>query len=438
MERYHRWAAVSSSVLLFTGLAFLFGSRSLFLAAIIPAVYAGFSAVRTAPRTDALTIRRELSPESAHPGEAVEVTLTIENTGESVIPDLRVIDGVPQELAVTDGSPSLATTLGAKDKTVLEYTLIAKRGTYTFDPVSIRTQNFVASAYDTASTTPNGINHVECTLTVESIPLRESTTEETGPLSTETGGPGIEFHSTREYQPDDPIKRIDWRRYAKTGQLTTIQYHEYKAARVIVVIDARDPSYVVPRPEHPTAVELATYAASRAVSALRDAGHQVGLAAFGVSDPDLSVTPAWVEPANQMEFDARAQSIYDAAINPPEPPSYPQSKDSEPDLQDTEDVQRLLELLSPNSQVLYITPLLDSYPKQVTERLLTFGHPVTILSPDIIEGETLGQKVVEIERTLRITETRAVGASVINWEWQTALPLALNEVIQTSFTAIDQ
>jgi len=102
-----------------------------------------------------------------------------------------------------------------------------------------------------------------------------------GPLVTDDGGEGIEFHSVEEYRRGDPANRIDWRRYARTGELTSMTFRTERLAEVVVCVDARPASYRAADATEPHAVALAVDAAGRIGDALFDANHQVGLAGFG-------------------------------------------------------------------------------------------------------------------------------------------------------------
>jgi uncharacterized protein (DUF58 family) len=430
---------------MFVAVGLAFSAPTMLVAAVIPVVYVAYSALTTAPRTDGIEVRRELSTDAPSPGEAVTVTLVVENTGAGAVPDLRLADGVPERLAVTDGSPSGAMLLRAGGAARLEYTVVAKRGTHEFDPVTVRTWSLAASVTDSARVDPDGTSRFECTLAVEDAPLSERTTRFTGPLPTDTGGPGVEFHSIREYHPDDPMRRIDWRRLAKTGELTTVQYREYRAARVVILIDAREPTYVAPSDGHPTAAELATYAAARAVTAFRNAGHEVGLAALGVTDPGRSVTPAWVEPASRTEFDARAQRVYDAVAAREREHTSPTGERPDPSTPGTgtgsaskaadggdSTARRLVSLLSPESQVLFITPILDEHPRRVVDQLLAYQHPVTVLAPDVTGEASPGQRLRRVDREVTLSRVRRADVPVVNWPWTTPLPLALRTALATS------
>jgi len=66
------------------------------------------------------------------------------------------------------------------------------------------------------------------------------TTKYHGRVPTDVGGAGVEFHATREYRRGDPVKRIDWNRRARTGELATLELREERAATVVLLIDARE------------------------------------------------------------------------------------------------------------------------------------------------------------------------------------------------------
>ena len=50
-------------------------------------------------------------------------------------------------------------------------------------------------------------------------------------------GAGREFESLRDYQPDDEIRRIDWKATARRGRLVSRQYEVEKSQSVIIAID---------------------------------------------------------------------------------------------------------------------------------------------------------------------------------------------------------
>ena len=50
-------------------------------------------------------------------------------------------------------------------------------------------------------------------------------------------GAGREFESLREYQPDDELRRIDWKATARRGELISRQYEVERSQNVMLVLD---------------------------------------------------------------------------------------------------------------------------------------------------------------------------------------------------------
>ncbi len=78
-----------------------------------------------------------------------------------------------------------------------------------------------------------------CQLDAQAPPLSDRGTDRVGQLTTDAPGDGFTFHSTREYQRGDPAGRIDWRGYAKRGELSTVNYEQWVSTTVVFVVDAR-------------------------------------------------------------------------------------------------------------------------------------------------------------------------------------------------------
>ncbi|WP_179205349.1 DUF58 domain-containing protein, partial [Halobacterium hubeiense] len=291
------------------------GRSALFVAAVIPLAFVLYGALSAPRGGDPIRSTRDLSADSPLPGDRVTVELTVENVGGSALPDVRVADGVPGDLRVVDGSPDAALALPAGGTATVEYTVVADRGQFPFDAPTVRVRGASATNARTVEAPVDGADELNCRVSVADVPLRRQTTAHAGTLPTDSGGPGIEFHSTREYQRGDPASRINWRRYAKTGELSTVNYRERRAAAVVLAVDARDASDATAHAGTPSGASLSAYAAARAVEPLESAGHRVGLAVFGIDDPVTGGTdPAWVPPGTGDAHHARIAAVLDAAV----------------------------------------------------------------------------------------------------------------------------
>ena len=221
-----RWggAATVATIVLALGVGTL--NTSVFVAAIPPAVFVLYS-VATGVREPqfSLAVSRTVEPEKPQPGSDVTVTLTVENETDKALPDVRIADGVPSELVVTSGSPRAALALSPQQSETVTYTVAARRGRYEFEDPTVRTRSLAASTSATESVPAAGDRELDASFTVGSVGLANRTMPFAGTISVDTAGAGVEFHSTREYEPGDAVSRINWRGFAKRDELSTVDYH---------------------------------------------------------------------------------------------------------------------------------------------------------------------------------------------------------------------
>jgi len=447
------------------------GQRVLFVAAAVPLAFVAFAALSDLRDPDAVRVKRSLSDAAPLPGDRVTVSVTVENTGDAALTDLRVADGVPDGLRVVGGTTAGGFALPAGDAATVEYEVVADRGQFPFDDPTVRLRGAGSATARTASVPADGADSLDCRVTVADIPLRSQTTRHTGSLPTDTGGHGVEFHSTRDYQRGDPVSRIDWRQYAKTGDLTTVNYRERRAAAVVLAVDARTESDVTARDGAPSGAALSAYAAAQAVEPLETAGHQVGVAVFGFDGAASGVSdPAWVPPGSGDDHHARLAAVLREAVGgggggdggrdaaPDDPPDADGAPASEPaggrdaqpraaadggggdsettwlgDDDDAADepagddalVGRFAARVDPGTQVVVCSPALDEFPAALARRLAADGHEVTAVSPDVTATDTPGRTLAAADRALALAALRSTGAGVVDWSPDESLASAV-------------
>jgi hypothetical protein len=118
------WQGWLGGTLGLAGLGLLYGSPAVLAGAVVPLAYVTYAAVSALPTTVSLQIRRRVVANQITPGDTVPVRLTVENTGRSALPDLRVVDGVPETLGVADGSPRAAVSLRPGETATLSYAVV--------------------------------------------------------------------------------------------------------------------------------------------------------------------------------------------------------------------------------------------------------------------------------------------------------------------------
>jgi len=410
VHRTERWVGVSA--LAFGAAAFGAGFRlpAAFLLAVVGVGYATAARAGSAPDVE-VALERTLDEDAPEPGDSVTVTLEVTNAGERTLPDLRVVDGVPRTLDVADGSPRLGTALPPGESATVEYDIEARRGEHAFEPVRIAARDWLG----TTERETERLTHTELTCVPElealaSFPLRSQATDYAGRVTTDTAGSGVEFHSTRQYRRGDPIARIDWARVAKTGDMTTVDFREERAAETVVVLDTRADAHVADA-DNESAIDYGVAAGSAVASASLDTSNRVGLAAFG---PRWE----WISPGLGRTHRVRLREAL--ALSPAMAPTRPPEQ-----FRPLVAFRRLRERLPADAQVVFVSPLVDSYALTVARRLETRGYAVTLLSPDVTDTSTPGRALARLERRRRLTAARAVNIRVVDWDPGTALPVAL-------------
>jgi len=437
-ERVYRWRVGAVATAALVSFALLFASPLLLASAVIPLAYVVYGAISTVPPDATVRVERSFADPTPPPGEAVRVRLTIENVSERTLPDVRVVDGVPDDIAVTAGSPRACLSLRPGASTTVSYEVVTGRGTFTFDDPLVRLRSFSGGRVVTETVPVEGETALSSLDPVSAPPVGRRTTARAGTHPTDSGGEGLEFHSTREYRPGDAISRIDWRRFGKTGDLTTVSFREERAVRVVLVVDARPPGRVRPVAGEPTAATLAGYAAERFYENLRDANVTTDVAAFGVDGTDPAV-PTGAGPVPWVSGDRRnaravARSLFDTVQSATDDPGSVQSPNASTTVDDALDddplgqdearrqpvatesggdgsrpttdtnasdspagepdraertapdggddaLRFLLSQFPSTAHVLFVSPLQDDWPVQFVRRVRRRGYPVTVFSP---------------------------------------------------------
>ncbi|AQL42425.1 hypothetical protein BV210_06725 [Halorientalis sp. IM1011] len=457
--RVARWHGALVGALFASALGLYVGDHVFFLVATIPLAYVVYGHV-TGLGPPSLSVERTFEDDRVDPGERVTVTLTVENTGDRPIPDLRLVDGVPEAVTVADGSPAGAVALRPEESATVTYEVFPPRGAHEFGTVAVRGRSLAGTVTGTTTIDPAGDDTLRCTTLLDEFPLQDLTTPFAGQAPTDTGGDGIEFHSVREYRRGDPLSHVDWRRLARTGDLATVTYRQERAAAVVFVIDDRPAARFQPPSGGPSSLDYVVYAASRGLVTLTDAGHRVGVTTLSTgTDRD------WVSPGRGSTTESAASDLFDrvqgddadpAATAPAatDPAITPVATDgagsdgsdegigaavgtadgSDPD--GTALGLRLAGWLPAHAQVVFCTPLVDDVPVDVVETLLSNRHTVTVLSPNVTGAgdgthPTPGQAVADVQRRLRLTDLERLGVSATDWQPGTPLQVALADVLTT-------
>lgn len=416
LRRRRRYRGMLSGALLVVVAGVFLGDRWAVVLAAVPLVFLAFDALSGVPAPE-LAVERDVTPRDALPDDRVRVELTIRNEGSTIVPDLRVGDGVPEGIEVVDGAAATSAALRPGGETTLEYAVRARRGTHEFEPPRVRVRGTAAGSYRDRRPAVEGDTRLTARLFVEDPPTVREASTLVGGVTADTGGSGVEFRTVRQYRPGDPINRVDWRRLARNGTLSTVDFREQGGLSVVVVADCRREAEFVPASGGASSRTLSLYAAERVVAALASEGGETGLLALG------SDTIPWVAPgSSDLRVRTRRALRAAAGDRPRDGASLPVETPDD----GTVLAERLLTRLRPGTQVVVTTPLADGTVPDLAADLRVHGHPVTVLSPDVGPPASPGARLVRLEREARITRLRDAGATVVDWPRAEPLAVALS------------
>lgn len=414
-----RWRGMTSIALALVGFGFVTQEAALIFAG---AIAVGFVVYAEASRPVWVkpVVERSIGAGNSSPGDEIEVTVTVRNESDQIIPDLTVVDGVPDGLPVTDGSPRHGMVLRPGRSVSYTYTVTARRGVHTFGPAHTAARDIAGTTARTrsVSVSEESDTRVRCILSPEGfptpVPLYQQTGGSLGRMPA-GGGEGIEFHSTREYRPGDSMSRIDWKHLARSAEdeLTTVRFREERAATVALVIDTYPIAYLANGSGDSNAVDQSLEAATRLTGSLLGDGDQVGVAALGE-------TPLWISPDVGMDHRKRLAEVL--SIDSAFPPRPPESGEYHPRW-----VREFHRRFPTETQAVLLSPLCDERYLFLVRRLQGFGHPVTIVSPDPTVDGTVGERFARIDRRMRIEALRQAGVRVIDWDPSEPLATAVSK-----------
>ncbi|MDS0260729.1 DUF58 domain-containing protein [Haloarcula sp. S1CR25-12] len=393
-------AAVVAGALAISAVGVVFGRPGVVLTAALGIALVG--AARAWSPEPTVALDRSLSTAT---GDEVTVTVTVRNTGERTLPDIRLVDGVPAGLSVVEGSPRVTTALRPGKATTASYTVEAVAGRHTFEPGVVVVSDPIGAAETVATVeAADGPTVLDCGFgrpATGSEPPRRQQTVQPGRRLGDASGAGVEFDTLREYRPGDPPARIDWTHRAKTGELATVEFREPRLSKVAVLVDARPAAYVaapggVPAPRH------AARAAFTVAGGLLAEGVPVGVGTIPVGG---HWTPVGAGPDQRARL--REALAGDDAV-PWLPP------DSSPSVAET--VAALTARLDPDVQVLFVSPVADEDSVTLARTLDAAGHSVTVVSPDSTTPESVSGAYGRLRRSQRLSALRGAGIPVTDWD----------------------
>lgn len=429
LQEWALWAT-----LVFAALGISLGSQLLVVAATVPLLFIAATSFAAEPPTE-IRLTRELvvtggtarTSDAGDPGDTVTVRLTVENHSNQPVVDLRIADGVPDSLRTPNTEVSECLSLAAESQTTIEYELELRRGEHSFGAASVRSRGLTGSVVHTWSQPVAGDDSLTCTPAVQTVPLGSGTNDYAGQVPSDEGGSGLEFYSVREYQTGDPVQSIDWRRYAASRELATVEYRAERSTRIVCVVDARESQFKTPTDSGLRTLSLSATAAAQTFNTLVAEGHQTGVT--GLFSETFQEWLQLVEPGTGPETRKRVTTLLDTIRKS----EHPREHESGTEYIEGDPVQELPATLPGEAQVFLFSSVVDSKPIEIVERLRSRGYMVHVISPDVTAtADGVSGKLVQYRRDNNLATLRSTGAHVVDWD----LEQPLDVVIATALTEV--
>tara|TARA_B100000902_G_C27272281_1_gene896929 strand:- start:362 stop:1615 length:1254 start_codon:yes stop_codon:yes gene_type:complete len=364
-----------------------------------------------------IQVVRTLSADNLYKGDDLYVELEITNPSWRRTQQLEIYDNIPHEMKLRSGLNYMRVNLGPGETTRVRYVLRCPlRGHYSIGPISIRYRDsFNLFSQEMYVDHRSDLIVFPQVREIEEAMVRSRTPKMyTGATTLRTPGPGTEFFSLREYVPGDPFKIINWKAFARTGQLIVNEKCRDAVTDVFILVDSRDISRIGTVLKNP--LEVGTVAAASLASYFIKRRDSVALAVY---DERLSFLPPDTGDKQYFKILSSLAGVAPKGAMP---------------LQAV--TNALSSRFSRGSPVFIISALEgDGTTIPAIRDLAGRGHEVIILSPSSVDFERLvsriprtSYEVLKLERQNRLTALAGFGARVIDWMPDVELSQALLQV----------
>ena len=359
----------------------------------------------------------ETTMANVYKGDDVIVELTISNNSYRRTQQLEVFDNVPHEMKMRQGINQMRMNLGPGQSARIKYRVRCPlRGHYTLGPISVRYRNaFNLFANESKVQDRTDITVFPQVREIEEALLRSDVPKMyTGATTLKTPGPGMEFYSLREYLPGDAFRSINWKAFARTGELMVNEKTRDAVTDVFIILDTRDVSRIGTVLKNP--LEMGTIAAASVSNYFIRRRDSVALVTYGDKmdylPPETGDKQGYKVLSNLAAVRAKGSMPLQAVTN------------------------AMSSRMSRGSPVFIISSLEgDGTTLPAIRNLAGRGHEVIVLSPSSIDLERLisriprmSYEVLKLERQNRLPAISGYGAKAIDWMPDVELSQALLQV----------
>ncbi|MFX1505123.1 MAG: DUF58 domain-containing protein [Promethearchaeota archaeon] len=337
-------------------------------------------------------------------GDLIHVHVKIINKGRR-IPILEVVDSIPTECTVNEGSNHWMSELDEGESITFSYAIQGhKRGRYKIGPILIRGSDFfgfhsMETKYDKFSS----FDVVPSLIKLKYLQMsRQRLLPETGYIpSLIYKGRDFDFQGVRDHQEADELRTINWRVSAKFDKLATNEFALDQSARIFVLFDHTDSTIRVLEEGVISALSISEYLISQ----------RNKVAFFGIGEfiHEIPAAPGKRQLLRINEF------LIDAKC------SQPLFKDTlYPRL-----TKRLLPSLTSLSQIFFISPLYNRVIINFIHELVERGFDVTLIiprlekdteeEPDPSDASLIANALLSLDRSYMQDKVSKLGMKQIHW-----------------------
>mgnify|MGYP005838715453 CR=1 FL=1 len=391
----------------FAILGFTFRNTDLAVLSIPPMVYCSAllisATLLSAPQIEAHRhVDRRRIPEE----ESIEVTVTMAAT-DKAYPMILANESLPWGTSPISGATHYQGPIspGAPQE-VLHYSLGGTRGVYAFSPIqALIWSRFGLAVRETSIEAPIELRFLPSLEKLGAIQIRPRRTRAfAGPIRSNLPGAGVDFYGCRTFTQGDDIRRINWRAYARTNELTICDYERERITDISLILDARVRAHAFIGTTH--TFEFATQATASLASSFCAQGNTVGLLVYG--DVVNWVLPGVGRSQTDRILDALSQAKLASKIA-------------------FEDLRQIpARLFPPFSQLVLVSCNLDEDDIETLAVLKSRGYAILFVSINTIpleraklpqcEETELATRIANLRRRLYLGSLARYGVQVVDWD----------------------
>lgn len=363
-------------------------------------------------------VSRESTGDSTFEDGEITITFTLANKGLGR-GFVEVYDQLPPQVQLVAGSNYALLYMRARQKVTFSYSLrCPMRGFYHLGPVKLRvkdafdlfyTEDTIRSRHD-ISIFPK-LEEVRGTIIHSRYPRLYQ-----GAMVVHATGSGTQFYSLRDFLPGDSLRQVNWKAFARTGELMVNETEREDIQDILIVVDSRVVSGVGTAQLNP--LELSCRAAATLASHFLQNRNNVACAVYG-------------EKIEKINLDHGEQQMFRILT------SLAGAK-AQGDLPLAAVMSDLLPYFTPSSPIIIFSSLdNDDSVTSAMQNMVGAGFEVIVVSPSSVDIEVqMGRippdpfQVARMERDNLLSEIRGYGVRVADWLPNQSLTNILAEVVE--------